>query len=92
MDALRYVSVVLKDAAEWENDELLLTDIAFTYLTKQKDGITAVVFDRQAVQASAEQAVADAEYTGSYAIRFTFVPKYAADTLDYAITFDDLIA
>ena len=91
VDALRYVSVVLKDAAEGENDELVLTDIDFTYLTRNEDGITAIRFSQAAVQASAEKAVADAGYTGSYVIRFTFVPKYAEDTLDYAITFDDLI-
>ena len=81
----------LKDAAEGENDELVLTDIDFTYLTRNEDGITAIRFNQAAVQASAEKAVADAGYTGSYVIRFTFVPKYAEDTLDYAITFDDLI-
>lgn len=91
VDALRYVSVVLKDAAEGENDELVLTDIDFTYLTRNEDGITAIRFSQAAVQSSAEKAVADAGYTGSYVIRFTFVPKYAEDTLDYAITFDDLI-
>ena len=92
VDALRYVSVVLNDAAAGENDELVLTDIEFTYLTVKNDGITAVSFSKEAVSAAAQQAVADAGYTGSYAIRFTFVPKYSEDTLDYAITFDHLDA
>ena len=30
----------------------------------------------------------DANYTGSYAIRISFVPINGDDTLDYAITFD----
>ena len=92
VDALRYVSVVLKDAAADENDELVLTDIDFTYLTRKDDGITAVSFSQEAVRLSAQKAVADAGYTGEYAIRFIFVPKYSADTLDYAITFDELAA
>ena len=31
-------------------------------------------------------------YTGSYAIRFSFVPYTGDTTLDYAITFDSLAA
>ena len=83
---------VLQEAAADENDELVLTDIDFTYLTRKDDGITAVSFSQEAVRLSAQKAVADAGYTGEYAIRFIFVPKYSADTLDYAITFDELAA
>ena len=90
VEAKRYVSVVLKDAAEGTDDELVLTDIPFTELTREKDGVTAVTFSRDAVRQAAAKAVSDAGYTGAYAIRFTFVPINEADTLDYAITFDTL--
>lgn len=92
VDAMRYVTVILKDVAEGENDELMLSGISFTELDRETDGITAISFSRSEVQAAAAAAVAEAGYTGEYAIRFTFVPVGSTDTLDYAITFDTLTA
>ncbi len=86
-----YVSVILYDAAEGE-DELVLTGIDFTYYNRESNGIIALAFSRAAAQAAADQAIANAGYTGSYALRISFVPSDSSDTLDYAITFDSQIA
>ena len=88
----KYVSVVLKDAAEGEEDELILDGIVFTELNADTDGITAITFNQADVAAKAAAAMEAADYNGDYAIRFTFVPTDAGDTLDYAITFDTLSA
>ena len=90
MSVHKYVSVVLEDAAEGEEDELILDDIFFTELTAENDGITAISFSQADALAKAQAAMEAAGYTGDYAIRFTFVPTDAGDTLDYAITFDAL--
>ena len=82
-----YASVILDEAAD-DNNELLLTDIDFTYLTVEDDGICAVSVSKSDVQKAAQAAMADAAYTGSYAIRIAFVPADSDGTLDYAITFD----
>lgn len=79
------VSVILDDVAEDQDNELYLTDIEFTY---RKDDIIAVSCSKAVVQAAADAALANAGYTGSYAIRISCVPVNAEDTLDYAITFD----
>jgi len=89
VEARKYVSLILEDA---EGEEVVLTDIAFTMLTAEEDGITAVSFSKAAVQTAADAVIAERGYTGSYAIRFTFVPVSGGDTLDYAITFDSLSA
>ena len=86
----KYVSVVLNDVQEGAEDELILDDIAFTELTAENDGITAISFSQADALAKAQAAMEAAGYTGDYAIRFTFVPTDAGDTLDYAITFDAL--
>ena len=87
-----YVSLVLYDVAEDENDELVLTDIDFTYLTVKKDGICGLAFNQEAVAAAASAAIEEAGYTGTYAVRISFVPENGTDTLDYAITFETLTA
>lgn len=87
-----YVSLVLYDVAEDENDELVLTDIDFTYLTVMKDGICGLEFSQEAVAAAAAAALEEAGYTGTYAVRISFVPLNGADALDYAITFETLTA
>ena len=86
----KYVSVVLNDVQEGAEDELILDDIAFTELTAENDGITAISFSQADALAKAQAAMEAAGYTGDYAIRFTFVPTSGEDTLDYAITFDAL--
>ncbi len=83
-----YLSVILYDAAEGENDELVIDYADFLYLTKEADGINALSYNTAAVQAAAEAAIANAGYSGSFAIRISFVPVDGDDTLDYAITFD----
>ena len=83
------VSVILDDVAEDQDNELYLTDIQFSYL---KDDIIAVSCSKAAVQAAADAALANAGYTGSYAIRISCVPVHGEDTLDYAITFDSQLA
>lgn len=87
-----YVSLILYDAAEGEEDELVLTDIDFTYLTVADDGICGLRFSQEAVATAAAAAIKEAGYTGNYAVRISFVPTTGTDTLDYAITFDTLTA
>lgn len=87
-----YVSLILYDATEGENDELVLSDIDFTYLTVADQGICGLAFSQEATAAAAAAAVQGAGYTGSYAVRISFVPLNSTDTLDYAITFDTLTA
>ena len=83
-----YASVILDDATT-EDNEIVLIGIDFTYLN---DDICAVSADMSAVQAAAAAALAEAGYTGSYAIRITFVPADDSGMLDYAITFDSQMA
>ena len=88
------ISVILDDAEEG-SDELYLEGIEFDYLTKVEgdvNTITAVTFNAATVDALAAQAVSNAGYTGSYAIRITFLPINYEDELEYAITFDSVIA
>ena len=87
-----YVSLVLYDAQEGQNDELVLTGIDFTYLTEEEDGVCALRFSKAAVAEAAAAAIRAAQYTGSYAVRISFVPVNGDATLDYAITFDALTA
>lgn len=84
-----YVSVILEDSTD-ENDEIVLTGITLEYLTADKDGYVGLCFDKATTDAAAAAAVAEAGYTGSYAIRISFVPVNSTDTLDYAITFDSV--
>ena len=86
-----YISVILDDADE-ANKELVLSDINFQYLSVKEDGIRAVAFNQAEALAKAAEKIAEAGYTGSYAIRISFVPINGSDTLDYAITFDSLVA
>jgi hypothetical protein len=82
------VSVMLYDVAQGENDELVLMGIEFVYHTVDKDGFNGLSFSKEAAQAAAAQAIAEAGYSGSYGIRISFVPVNSQDELDYAITFD----
>lgn len=87
-----YVSVILENVAEGENDELVLDAISFKELSAINDGVRALSFNKADIQAKAAEAIANAGYTGAYAIRISFVPVGSADTLDYAITFDSQMA
>ena len=82
------VSVMLYDVSAGEMDELVLTGIQFNYHTVENDGFTGLSFSKAAAQAAADQAIAEAGYSGSYGIRISFVPLNTQDELDYAITFD----
>ena len=82
------VSVMLYDVNADELDELVLVGIEFTFYTADNDGFTGLSFNKAAVQDAADQAIAEAGYSGSYGIRISFVPMDAQDELDYAITFD----
>ena len=86
-----YVSLVLYDV-EGDNNELVLTGIDFDYLTVAKDDVCGLSFSKSAVDAAAEAAISAAGYTGSYAVRISFVPTTGDNTLDYAITFDTVNA
>lgn len=81
------VCVILDDATTDDN-LLVLTGITFDYLTVKEDGVRALTFNKEEVQAAAEAAMANVSYTGSYAIRIVFNPTSGEHTLDYAITFD----
>lgn len=85
-----YASVILDDRTE--DNELILEFNDFTHLNRDSDGICALSASQAAVQAAAEAALAQAGYSGSYAIRITFVPINGDGTLDYAITFDSQTA
>ena len=82
-------SVILEDM-EGDNERFL--DVGWALWTVENDGVNALVFDTAAAQAEAEAAIAEAGYTGSYAIRVTMVPVGAGNDLDYAITFDSQMA
>ena len=86
-----YASVILDDVTD-DNDEIVLTGIEFTYLTREENEINAISTNQAAIQEAAKAAIADAGYTGSYAIRIAFVPADSDGTLDYAITFDSQTA
>lgn len=87
VDYTYYLSIIYEDA----NDEveLILDGIEFTELTRETDGINAVVFDQAEAEAAAEKAVKAEGYTGEYALRFAFVPVGSDGDFDYAITLTD---
>ena len=87
-----YVSLILYDAAEDEQDELVLESIVVSYLTQENDGIRGLRFDKAATAEAAAAALEAAGYTGSYAVRISCVPMNGSTALDYAVTFDTLIA
>ena len=82
-----YAGVVLEEVTEG-NDELILEGIEFINWTVEQNTINAIVVNKAAVAEAAAAAMESAGYTGSYAIRITFVPANGDGTLDYAITFD----
>ena len=81
-----YVSVVLNELGEDAENDRVLQDIAFTELNREEDGITAISFNKEDTLNKAKELVESLNYSGSYDIRFTFVPQYDDTTLDYAIT------
>lgn len=85
------ISVVLEDA-QGDDNELVLTGIDVLSLTREQDGVRAMAFSKEAAHEAARQAMANVGYSGSFAIRFCFVPTSAAGQLDYAITFDSVTA
>ena len=88
------ISVIL-DVPEGCLDEVYLEGVEFGYLNKvagDVNTITAVTFDAATVEAMAAQAVSDVGFSGNYAIRITFLPINGEDELEYAITFDSVIA
>lgn len=84
------ISVILNDRED--DQEQMLTGIDLTALYAQEDGITAYVFSKAQAIDAAKQTMEYLGYSGSYAIRFNFVPPTGETTLDYAITFDSLTA
>ena len=84
-----YVSVVLYDAAEGEEDEKVL-DVSVKMLTVAEDGVCGMSFNKAQAEEAAKAALGS--YTGSYAVRISCVPLGGGNTLDYAITFDTLTA
>ncbi len=86
VDFTYYVSVVPTSSDE---EEIVLTDIEFTKLSREEDGIQAISFNKADVETSAKEAVESKEYTGEYVLRFTFVPVGSDGNFDYAITFTD---
>ncbi len=88
IEVMPRVSVILYDVSADENDELVLTGIEFTELTLDQLGSKGLSFNKAATQTAADQAIADAGYSGSYGIRISFIPLETQDELDYAITFD----
>lgn len=85
-----YVSLILYDAAEDQNDELVLDSISVSYQTIDGDGICGLSFSKAATAEAAAAALEAAGYTGSYAVRISCVPVGGAHELDYAVTFDTL--
>lgn len=87
-----YVSLVLYDVAEGENDELVLDSISINMLTVESDGICGLSFNKAATADAASAALKAAGYTGTYAVRISCVPLGSTNVLDYAITFETLTA
>ena len=83
-----YVSLILYDAAEGEDDELVLDTVSVSYLTAETDGIRGLSFSKAATAEAAAAALETAGYTGRYAVRISCVPVGGSDTLDYAVTFE----
>ena len=81
------LSVVYGDGED--EMELMLMDINFTELTREKDGINAITFNKADAEAAAKAAMAEAGYEGEYALRFAFVPVGSDGDFDYAITLTD---
>ena len=73
-----------------ENNILTIVGIPVDFLNRDADGITAISFDMAAAQAAALKEIGD--YTGSYALRVSFVPTDGTQDLECAITFDSLVA
>lgn len=86
VDFTYYVSVVPTSSGE---EEIILTDVEFTELSREEDGIQAISFNKADVESAANEAVESKEYTGEYVLRFTFVPVGSDGNFDYAITFTD---
>lgn len=87
-----YVSVILNDIEGDVDNERVLEGIEFKELTVANDGVRALAFNKADIQGKAAEAIANAGYTGSYAIRISFVPTGAEGELDYAITLDSQMA
>ena len=81
-----YVSVVPTSSNE---EEIILTDIDFTEMAREEDGIQAISFNKTEVETVAKKVVEAEKYTGEYVLRFTFVPVGSDGNFDYAITFTD---
>ena len=80
--------MILNDVAD-DDKEFVLAGITFDYLTVKNDGVRALTFSKADAQAAADKLISDRNYSGSYAIRISFVPDGGDNTLDYAITFDN---
>ncbi len=89
IDFNAYAAAVLNDVEADTDNEIVLTDIQFDMWEAETDGITALVTDKAALRNAAAQAVSEAGYTGSYAIRISFVPVNSTDELDYSITLEE---
>jgi len=87
-----YVSLILYDAAEGENDEIVLDSVVVNYLTAENGGIRGLSFSKASAAEAAAAALEAAGYTGRYAIRISCVPIGGNHTLDYAVTFETLTA
>ena len=85
IDFTPVVQVVLDDIAQNQDNLLSLsTFINFTY----REDVVAVACHKAEVHAAVDAALEAAGYSGSYAIRITFLPASPTGELDYAITFD----
>ncbi len=80
-----YVSLILNTPLENGDNEVILDGIEIFEL----DEVRALAFSKAAVAAAAEALGYTAD---QYVVRFAFVPVGADGTLDYAITFGDLVA
>lgn len=90
VDFSPYVSVILDDETAYQED-IILADISFEFMTVPEDGVCAVAFNQADAYAAAEEILANVvQYSGGYALRISFVPIGGVDTLDYAITFDSV--
>jgi len=86
VDFTYYVSVVPTSS---NKEEIILTDIDFTEMAREEDGIQAISFNKTEVETAAKKVVEAEKYTGEYVLRFTFVPVGSDGNFDYAITFTD---
>ncbi len=83
LEHMVYVSIILNDAEDGENDQVVFDDIEIKY-ADPSEGRYVLVSIEEVVNAITDGGYADRDYS----IRITFVPVNYQDDLDYSITIE----